>query len=240
LTRSAPRASPKNTGPSATRLPPGARRLRLVEEAAAFFAEVGFEGTTRALAERLGVTQALIYRYFASKQDLIDAALAAVFSDRWNPAWDNLLADRKLPLEERLSDFYCAYHARSDALSMRLFARAGLDGQSLPGRHGARLTARIFEPVIAALREEAGLPPFAERGMMRGERELAMALHGAVVFLGIRKHIYQMPMPQTIDDVIRLQVQTFVSGARHSIKRLHSAAPDSPLAVSQLAPRRRR
>src|SRR3546814_3661518 len=76
----------------------------MIEEAAAFFAEVGFEGATRALAARLGVTQALIYRYFPSKQDLIDAALAEVFGDRWNPEWEALLADAARPLEERRSE----------------------------------------------------------------------------------------------------------------------------------------
>jgi AcrR family transcriptional regulator len=226
--------------PAATRLPRGERRKRLLQEAAAFFAEAGFEGTTRALAERLGVTQALIYRYFPSKQELIEATLAEVFGERWNPKWDALLSDATQPLEQRLTTFYCAYHARSTALSMRLFVRAGLDGQGLPGRHGARLTERIFAPVIAALRTEAGLSGLAEKEMMRGERELAMTLHGAVVFLGIRRHVYQMPMPKSVDDVIRLQVETFVAGARQTIRALHDAGDDSGLAVPQLTPRRRR
>jgi AcrR family transcriptional regulator len=226
--------------PAGMRLPRGERRRRLLQEAAAFFAEVGFEGTTRALAERLGVTQALIYRYFSSKQELIDAALAKVFGDRWKPEWDSLLADAAQPLEERLTTFYCAYHARSSAMSMRLFVRAGLDGQPLPGRHGARLTDRIFAPVITALRAEADLPDLANKGMMRGERELAMTLHGAVVFLGIRRHVYQMPMPKSVDDIIRLQVETFVAGARQTIRRLHAAADESGLAVPQLTPRRQR
>lgn len=233
------RAAARKKKPAAApaRLPRGARRQRLVEEAATFFAEVGFEGTTRALAERLGVTQALLYRYFPSKQALIDAALAHVFGDRWDPAWDGLLADHRQPLAERLTTFYCAYHAGSTALSMRLFVRAGLDGQSLPGRHGARLTDRIFAPVIAALRAETGLPTLADKGMMRGERELAMTLHGAVVFLGIRKHVYQMPLPKNVDDVIRLQAETFVAGARHSIRTLHAGSTAASLAVPQLRPR---
>src|SRR3546814_20115545 len=91
---------------------------------------------------------------------------------------------------------------------MRLFVRAGLEGHSLPGRHGARLTTRIFEPVIASLREADGLPPFSECGMTRGERELAMTLPRAVVFLGIRKHIYQIPVPPPIADVIDLPMYT--------------------------------
>lgn len=240
MTRQAAKKNRKEATPPAKRLPRGARRQRIIEEAAGFFAEVGFEGTTRALAERLGVTQALIYRYFPAKQELIEVALSSVFGDRWDPAWDSLLADPAQSLTKRLTAFYCAYHGKSDALSMRLFVRAGLDGQALPGRHGARLTERIFAPVIAALRREAGLPDFTERAMMRGERELAMTLHGAVIFLGIRKHIYRMPMPKAVDDVIRLQVETFVAGARHSIKTLHAAESGSPLAVPQLRPRRRR
>lgn len=223
-----------------TRLPRGVRRQRLLEEAAAFFAEVGFEGSTRALADRLGVTQALIYRYFPSKQELVEATLAAAFHDRWDPGWDALLADAAQPLEQRLTSFYCAYHGRSTALSLRLFVRAGLDGQSLPGRHGARLTERIFAPVIAALRAEAGLPDFSVKGMLRGERELAMTLHGSVVFLGIRRHVYQMPMPRSVDDIIRLQVETFVAGAHQTIQTLHGAGSEGALTVPQLTPRKRR
>jgi hypothetical protein len=49
-----------------------------------------------------------------------------------------------------------------------------------------------------------------------------------------------MPMPRSVDDIIRLQVETFVAGARHSIRTLHAESGDSPLAVPQLTPRRRR
>src|SRR3546814_3702919 len=120
----------------------------------------------------------------------MDDALAAGLRDSWNGEWDTWLADRKLPLEERLGDFYCAYHARSDALSMRLFVRAGLEGHSLPGRHGARLTTRIFEPVIAALREEAGLPPFSERSEEHtSELQSLMRISYAVFCLKKKKKI---------------------------------------------------
>ncbi len=218
------------------RLPGGQRRRAIAEGAAEFFAEVGFEGRTRDLAARLGVTQALIYRYFPNKQALIDAAMDRVFAERWDPDWDRLLSDSSLDLESRLVRFYCAYHARATYLSVRLFVRAGLDGQPLPGRHGAALTARIFKPVVAALRTSAGLPDLAKRPMMRGERELAMSLHAAVVFLGIRKHVYQMPMPGTVEDVIGLYVATFLAGAPTSLRRLHESEAGDSLGVRQLLP----
>jgi len=60
------------TGLLRRRLPRHERERLIVEEAVRFFAEVGFEGQTRALAQRLGVTQPLLYRYFPDKGALIE------------------------------------------------------------------------------------------------------------------------------------------------------------------------
>ncbi len=56
--------------------PPGADRRQLILEAALdVFAEQGFEGaTTKEIAARAGVTHGLIYFYFASKEELYQAA----------------------------------------------------------------------------------------------------------------------------------------------------------------------
>ena len=61
------------------RLPRKEREKLIVDEAVKFFAEVGFEGQTRALAQRLGVTQPLLYRYFPDKEALIDRVYREVF-----------------------------------------------------------------------------------------------------------------------------------------------------------------
>ena len=53
------------------RLSPPERERLIVDEAILFFAEVGLAGQTRELAQRLGVTQPLIYRYFPTKHDFI-------------------------------------------------------------------------------------------------------------------------------------------------------------------------
>ncbi len=54
----------------------------IVREAVSFFAEHGFEGQTRELARRLGITQPLLYRYFPDKAALIDRVYREVFLDR--------------------------------------------------------------------------------------------------------------------------------------------------------------
>jgi AcrR family transcriptional regulator len=54
-----------------------ATRLRLLEAARDLFAERGYEATTvRSIAERAGVNQALLFRYFGSKQGLLTEVVA--------------------------------------------------------------------------------------------------------------------------------------------------------------------
>jgi AcrR family transcriptional regulator len=80
--------------PKRRRLPSAERREEFILKAIDFFAEEGFESSTRGLARKLGVTQPLLYRYFPSKEDLISEVYDAVYVQRWQPEWGELLADR--------------------------------------------------------------------------------------------------------------------------------------------------
>ena len=64
--------------PKRKRLSSEARREDFINQAIEFFAEEGFESSTRGLAKKLGVTQPLLYRYFPSKNDLISEVYDAV------------------------------------------------------------------------------------------------------------------------------------------------------------------
>src|SRR5512141_3342855 len=102
------RGATRRTG-VARRLGRPERERQIVDGAIRFFAERGFEGNTRELATRLGVTQPLLYRYFPTKQDLVERVYREVFLRRWDPAWEALLADRSRPLGERLREIYRSY-----------------------------------------------------------------------------------------------------------------------------------
>jgi AcrR family transcriptional regulator len=220
----------------APRLAAEERRRVIVDEAAQLFAKKGFEATTRDLANRLGVRQALLYKYFPAKEALIAAVFENVFDRRWREQSSTLFADRTQPLEDRLVAFYRRTAQATDGIRIRLFVRAALDGWSVAKRRGAALTGLIFEPLIGELREQAGLPPFNEKPMMRGERELAMMLHAAIVFLGIREHVYRMPMPADREAVVRLYVRTFLAGATGTLRDIHTGRAGASFAVPQLAP----
>src|ERR1035438_2141966 len=52
------------------------RRIQLVETALDFFSRKGFSGTTtKEIAAAAGVTEAIIFRHFPTKQDLYNAVL---------------------------------------------------------------------------------------------------------------------------------------------------------------------
>ncbi|AFL49011.1 AcrR family transcriptional regulator [Sinorhizobium fredii] len=221
--------------PKCRRLPSGERRIAILAEAAALFAEEGFGASTRGLASRLGITQAALYKHFRSKDEIV-AALFQESATRWRKEdWHTALTSNEAPLAERLGRLYAGYVGAITGQSMRLFVRAGLDGYGQPGRRGAVLTASILEPVIGALRREAALPDLSIRPMQHEEREIAMTLHGALMFLAIRKHVYRMPLPEDLTEHAMRQVRLWLPGAIAEMRQLHASPPEE--IVPQLAPR---
>jgi hypothetical protein len=71
---------------------------------------------------------------------------------------------------------------------------------------------------------------------MRGERELAMMLHASIAFLGIREHVYRMPMPGDREGLIRLYVDIYLPGALARLRRLHDGETSDGLTAVQLTP----
>lgn len=207
------------------RMPPEERRRLLVEQAAEAFARDGFALTTRDLAERAGVTQALFYKYFRSKDDLVAAVLEGRFLGREGKPDPALLAEDGRPLADRLGDFYAAFATMRPESNQRLFLRAALDGLDLPTRYRGRLDDSYLRPVLAALRRDAGLPGPEARPVLPAEREIALMLHGSVVFLGIRRSVYGTALPFPQPDIVRLHVRLFLPGAIAELARLHAAAP---------------
>jgi AcrR family transcriptional regulator len=192
---------------SPRRLEAQARREQIVSGAVCYFAEVGFGGTTRDLARRIGIPQALLYRYFASKTELVEAVFERVYLDRLSPRWSDEIGDRRRPLEDRLRGFYREYAAAIFTYEwMRIFMWAGLAGEALNRRY----LARVGDSLLARLRDE-----IAAAGPYRApEMEEMWALHGSIVYIGIRRFIYLLPTPDDVGPVIDRSVDRFLAGLR--------------------------
>jgi len=179
---------------SRRRMTPGNRRSLILEQAAEFFANNGPAASTRALARALGITQALLYRYFPSKDALVRAVYDERFSTRWDPVWIERLRDRSRPLEARLVEFFTVYINRLSAPDYRLWMRAALEGWSFARFYHQDLVENVLTPIIAELRFDAGLEGFAVQPVMYGELEIAFNLHGALTFVRIRRDVYGAPV----------------------------------------------
>jgi AcrR family transcriptional regulator len=188
------------------RLPPEARREQIVDAAVCYFAEVGLSGTTRDLAKRAGVTQALLYQYFRSKAELLEAVFARVYLDRMAPHWPAVLTDRARPLRERMLAFYAEYTRAIFTYEwMRIFMAAGLAGEALNRRYLEHVRDVLLAPLMEEVRHDA-------RGPVRPEVEDLWNLHGSIVYLGIRRHIYHLPTPDDVMPVIERAIDRFLAG----------------------------
>lgn len=196
------------------RLRPEERERLIAQEAVRFFAEHGFEGQTRELARRIGITQPLLYRYFPSKEALIERVYQEVFVGHWKPEWQSWLADRRQPLRDRLLRFYQDY-ARA-ILSyewVRLFTFSGLKGLDINTRYLQLLRDTIFPSVVAEVRHAYGQPGFQSVPIREAEIEIVWGLHAAIFYLGVRRWIYGLAIPVDLDAVIADKVTAFLEGA---------------------------
>jgi AcrR family transcriptional regulator len=203
------------------RLPRVEREQMIVQEAIRFFAEVGFEGQTRELARRLGITQPLIFRYFPTKDDLIERVYQEVYISRWNPWWEELLEDRSLPLTERLATFYKAYARAIFTYEwVRIFIHSGLKGVNINKRYLALIRDRVLKRIMGEIRAEAGLPPPSEIPLSDLEIELAWGLHGGIFYIAIREWVYEFETPRDLDRVLEAKVKGFVNGTPAVVREL--------------------
>ena len=201
------------------------RERQIVNGAIAFFSERGFEGNTRELAARLHVTQPLLYRYFPSKQRLVERVYREVFLRRWDPAWDAVLADASLPLRERMLRVYRAYvRAIFRYEWVRIFMFAGMRGFNINRRYLKIVRDRLFHPICRSLRVQEGLPPFERVPVTEGELEACWRMHGGFYYMAIRRWIYDLPLPADLDAAIEQGIDVFLRGAPPVMRACVAAA----------------
>ena len=205
--------------PKRRRLSPEVREREIVDGAIRFFAEVGFGGGLRDLAKRLDITHQNLFRYFPTKEALIERVYLEVYFNRWQPEWETLLRDRARPLAARLIAFYKAYLPvifRYDWV--RIFLFAGLKGVDIPQRYMGIIQPRLVEPLALELRDLAGTQSDAPPSLQ--ELEIAWGLHGELFYLAIRRWAYGLAVPDDLSPLIETSVTRFLDGAPAALRKL--------------------
>ena len=165
------------------------RERQILDGAIQFFAVHGFGGQLRDLAKSIGVTHALLYHYFPTKQALVDRVYLEVFEGRWRVEWDALLDNPETPVEDKLTAFYWEYVTITLSHEfVRILVFSGLSDHTITDRFFAMLRERLFPRLIRETRRFRGLVSRAKPS--EREIELLMGLHGGFFYITMRRWIY--------------------------------------------------
>ena len=232
--------SADKTLPTGASTPPKGRRTArrksaeqrahdIVEAAADHFAEVGFGGSTREIARRVGVTQPLLYRYFPDKNALVEAVYRAVYLESWDETWDSRLKDRAVPVRARFERFYRDYIAANfNPRWLRISYFSGLRDAQINQWYNHPVEELILKQLVREHRFELGFPD--EAYVSPDELEPAWQMHGGLLHYGWRRHVADLPATANADRVISAALDMYFAVAEGFYAR--AEAIDDPDAAA--------
>ena len=136
--------------PNASRLSAEERRLQILRVAVSLFSQRGFVGTTtKEIAQAAGVSEAMVFRHFATKQELYSAILdhKACSGDTMNP--EAMVAEALQEKDDRAVFERLAVgaldHHECDPEFQRLLLHAALEGHELAQMFFEKFVRRVYE-----------------------------------------------------------------------------------------------
>ena len=134
------------------------RRLQILQVAEGLFSHEGFRGTTtKKIAQAAGVSEAMVFRHFATKQELYAAILdhKACSGDAIDP--EIMVADALKRKDDRAVfeglAFGALEHHESDPEFQRLLLHSALEGHELAQMFFEKFVRRVYEFLGAYIRE---------------------------------------------------------------------------------------
>jgi TetR/AcrR family transcriptional regulator len=202
------------------------RRRQLIEVAIDLFSKKGFGGTTtREIAAAAGVTEAIIFRHFATKQDLYTAILDYKGSTSGLDQW---LAEAETFMEAnddeglfRLIVTKILEMHRTESRFERLMIHAALEGHELAVMHHNQMSLGIG----------ARIKEYVERRQRAGAllecdpSTVLFSVCGAAQFYALQKYMYQLAEDQFSDEQMS---NDFVRILMHGVRGVQSAVQGGP------------
>ena len=126
------------------------RKLQILRIAVSLFSQKGFGGTTtREIAQAAGVSEAMVFRHFATKQELYSAILdhKACSGDSMNP--EQMVAEALKQKDDRAVFAQLALgaldHHECDPEFQRLLLHSALEGHELAEMFFEKFIRRVYE-----------------------------------------------------------------------------------------------
>lgn len=183
------------------RLPAEDRRRQLIEVAVDLFSRKGFGGTTtREIAAAAGVTEAIIFRHFATKQDLYTAILETEGTGSWTDQW---VTETEAVMNEKDDEgLFRLIVAKVISLHRtrprfeRLMIHAALEGHEIAVMHHNQLTLGVGARIKEYIRERQRC------GALIGcdPEALLYSVVGSAEFYATQKYVYQLYNEQLTDE----------------------------------------
>jgi AcrR family transcriptional regulator len=134
------------------------RRLQILRVAVSLFADEGFRGTTtKKIAQAAGVSEAMVFRHYANKEELYSAILdhKACSGDSVNP--ELMVAEALKRKDDRAVfeglAFGALEHHERDPEFQRLLLYSALEGHQLAQMFFEKFVRRVYEFLGAYIRE---------------------------------------------------------------------------------------
>ena len=188
------------------------RKASLIESATVLFAAKGFNGTkTREIAERAGVSEALVFKHFPTKKHLYAAILAEQSPVPRMLSEIKKLADRRQDKKVfSLIAQTVVVHGVPDPDLMRLLLFSALEGH--------KLSDMFFQNHVRVFHEF--LAKYIDRRIRDGAFRKVDSLLVARAFMGILiehrllTHLFRMPVSNPPQEIMSTFVDLFLDGIR--------------------------
>ena len=198
--------------PKKKRMTGDERRRKIIQAAMYVFSRSGFSGaTTRKIAQKAGISEAMIYSHFKDKEDLYSAIIDQKMQES-EPLYYPLDAIRKKDdervFETIVSNFMQRYS--EDTTFLRLLLFSALEGHELAGMFVAGPVRRFFEFLAEYMRERIDEEAFKPVNPEIASR----CLVGMVHYFVLLKKIYGDETLQSIElnEAIETMINIFCRG----------------------------
>ena len=213
------------------------RRRQLIKVAVKFFSDFGFQGaSTKSIAEAAGVTEAIIYRHFATKEQLYSAILEHKLEQSGTQEWIDEL--HKLAEANRDEELFRSVARKildayeKDPDFQRLMFRAAIENHdfSMLSHEKVGLPVYIFLRDYIARRQREGAFRKCDPGVA------VLALVALPSYFGIVSRIFRLKVVKASqNDVLNTATDLILNGmSAANLQRNSRTRPSSPASSKQI------